>query len=138
VKRVAAFLSRFVAAWWLWLLLAGEWNRYEWIAATGAAAVTASVLELMRRSAHVGGRIPLKWIGTAASVPKQIFVDFALVTWALVRRERGTFRRREPPRTNAATRAYLLWAANFSPNAIAVELDLLHDLIPNRDSERPA
>ena len=41
-------------------------------------------------------------------------------------------------------RVVTLWAANFSPNAIVVDIDrdrhesIVHDLIPNRASERPA
>ena len=41
-------------------------------------------------------------------------------------------------------RAWTHWAGNFSPNAIAIDIDkdrnlsLVHDLIRNRNSEKPA
>jgi hypothetical protein len=85
----------------------------------------------------------------------QTFVDFGILMWALVlsaarrRVVRGTFRAHsltaggDGPR-GVGTRAWITWAANISPNAIAIDIDkerdlsLVHDLIPNRSSEKPA
>ena len=45
---------------------------------------------------------------------------------------------------DVGARAWAQWAANFSPNAIPVDIDrdagtsLVHDLVPNRASEKPA
>jgi hypothetical protein len=82
-------------------------------------------------------------------VPKQIVVDFAIVALALVRRESGSFRAHEFPATGASStdvgiRAWTDYVANFSANALTVDIDreqalsLVHDLVLNRDSERPA
>src|SRR4051794_31261581 len=80
------------------MLLVGEWNRYEWIAAAAAAAVAATIGELARSSAGVSFRVPLRVATESWSVLYQLFVDMWIITSALVqsvvRREivRGSFR----------------------------------------------
>jgi hypothetical protein len=155
VKLVLRWAVWFVVLWWLWMLLVGEWNHYEWLAATAAAAVAASVFELMRVRTNTTARVPGAWIARAASVPLQVFVDFGIVTSALVRSivtrsvVRGVFRAHEFPATgesreDVGIRAWVDYVANFSPNALTVDIDrehglsLVHDLVPNRSSEKPA
>jgi hypothetical protein len=150
VKRVAGWLAWCVVGWWLWILLVGEWNHVEWIAATIAASVAVSVLELMRSRLGVVARVPLAWVRRAAAVPHQIFVDFGIVACALFRPSvRGVFRAHRFDATgddpaDVGARAWTDWAANFSPNAVAVDIDcdlglsLVHDLVPIRSSEKPA
>jgi hypothetical protein len=149
VKRVAGWLAWFAAAWWLWMLLVGEWNHYEWIAATAAALVAATLFELMRVRVNAVASVPLVWVRRAATVPYQIFVDFGIVTAALFRREDGVFRSHPfeaigDDAADVGARAWAQWAANFSPNAIPVDIDrdagtsLVHDVVPNRASEKPA
>jgi hypothetical protein len=155
VRHLLPSVVWWVACWWLWILFAGEWNRYEWVAASGAATVCAGLTELARTSARVRARLQLEWLARLARVPPQIFVDFGILLWALARSAatrkvvRGTFRAHELPLggtdpTAVGTRAFVTWAANFSPNAIAVDIDaergisLVHDLVPNRASEEPA
>jgi hypothetical protein len=151
VKHVVAWLAWWLALFWLWLLLSGDWNRIEWIAAACGATVAASIAEVARTRAEVAPRIPLRWIARAWSVPGRIFVDFGIVTWALVRSlvrrrvARGEFRAHGfPAGEGPGVRAWAAWAAQFSPNAYVVDIDtkrelvLLHDLVPNRKSELPA
>jgi hypothetical protein len=151
VKHVLAWVAMWLALFWLWLLLAGDWNRIEIIAAGCAAAVAATLAEIARTRAGVRPRVPLVWIGRAWSVPHQIVVDFGIVTWALVRSiarrkvVRGEFRTHPfPAGEGQGVRAWAVWAAQFSPNAYVVEIDterelaLVHDLVPNRASEKPA
>ena len=155
MKLVLRWAIWFTVLWWLWMLLVGEWNHYEWIAATAAAAVGASVFELMRWRTNTHARVPAVWIGRARSVPHQVFIDFGIVTWALVRSiatgrvVRGVFRENEFPATGGSkrdvgARAWTDWVANFSPNAVPIDIDrergisLVHDLVPNRSSEKPA
>jgi hypothetical protein len=148
---VVRWVVWFVVLWWFWMLLVGEWNHFEWIAATAAAAVGASLFELMRSVTSADARVPPVWLERAATVPWQIFVDFGIVTWALVRSAltgrvvRGVFRAHEfPADEGPGVRAWAAYAADFSPNAYVVEIDpdrnlaLLHDLVPNRSSEQPA
>jgi hypothetical protein len=155
VTHLRAWAAFWIALWWLWMLLVGEWTRDEWIAAAIAATIAATLGEIARTRAGVSVRVPRSAIASARSVPHQIFVDFAILMYALLisalRREvvRGVFRAHEfraggaDPRS-VGLRAWTMWAGNFSPNAIAVDIDpernlsLVHDLIPNRNSEKPA
>ena len=150
MKHVLAWLAIWFALFWLWLLLAGDWNRIEIIAAACGAAVAATLAEIARTRADVGPRVPLRWIGRAWSVPHQILIDFWIVTWALVRSiarrrvVRGEFRAHPfPAHEGSGVRVWAGWAGQFSPNAYLVEIDverelvLVHDLVPNRASEKP-
>jgi hypothetical protein len=151
VKHVLPWLALWLALFWLWLLLSGDWNQIEWIAAASGATVAATLGEIARTRAGVAPRIPLRWVGRAWSVPHQIVVDFGIVTWALLRSAarrrivRGEFRAHPfPAHEGPGVRAWAVYAAQFSPNAYIVEIDtdrelsLAHDLIPNRPSEEPA
>jgi multisubunit Na+/H+ antiporter MnhE subunit len=151
MKHVGAWLAAWLALFWLWLLLAGDWNRIEIIAAACGATVAATIAELGRSRAGVAPRIPLRWFARAWTVPHQIVVDFWIVTAALARSVLtrqvvcGEFRAHSfPAREGTGVRAWAAWAAQFSPNAYVVEIDaerelvLVHDLVPNRASEEPA
>jgi hypothetical protein len=150
MARVAWWLGTFVVLWWLWLLLAGEWNATEWIAAAGAAGLGATLFEASRARSGIEPRVPLRLLTRAASVPVMVVVDFGIVMWALVsgigRRElpRGSFRAFGSELVGTAgIRAFATVAATFSPNAYVVDIDgdtglaLVHDLVPNRASEKP-
>lgn len=154
-QHAVGWLLTWLGMWWLWMLLVGEWNSTEWIAAslTATGAATAG-----RVAWHVGRRplrIPLAIVWQARTVPLMILVDFGLVMYALglslVRRRvvRGEFVVRpaialgEDP-TAAGTRAFATMASLYSPNAYVVDTHLetattlFHDLIPHRPSEEPA
>ncbi len=133
------------------MLLVGEWNHYEWIAATGAAATAASIGELARVRADVRAAIPKRWLVRGWSGLLVVFSDFAIVMRALVlsalRREvvRGSFRSHEDEDIGSpGVRVWRNLLANYSPNAYVVDLEperglvLLHDLVPRRKSEEPA
>lgn len=155
MTHLRGWLVWWIGLFWLWLLFAGDWNRIEVIAAACAATVAATIAEIARGGAGVRAVVPLQLLGSTIRALLQVFPDFALLVWALVlsarRREvvRGTTKRRafhevgEDPRSVGA-RVVALWAANLSPNAIAVDIDrerhesIVHDLIVNRASERPA
>jgi hypothetical protein len=146
-------LLAWVALWWLWLLLAGEWNRDEWIAAAISASIATALTEVACRRAGVRAHVPPGVVARSWSALPTVFLDFGILMWALVRgvlrREvpRGVFRRRASPArghdpTAVGARAWVTIAAGLSPNAYVVELDsehvLLHDLVPFRPSEQPA
>jgi len=154
-RHVIGWCALWFAFFWLWMLLVGEWNHYEWIAASVTSAVAATIGEIARARADVRARVPLRVVAGSWSVIHQIFVDFAIITWALVvsgvRREvvRGSFRAHpfeagDDDQPSTGMRAWVQWAASFSPNAIAIDIDkernlsLVHDLIRNRASEKPA
>jgi hypothetical protein len=149
VTHVRAWLVAWIVLWWLWLLLAGEWNHYEWIAAGAAATVAATLGEIARTRAGARAGLPFKHLASVWTVPVFVVVDFGLLLWALARRRAGAFRARDFPAggddaTSIGIRAWTALAATYSPNAYVVEIDperqlvLLHDLVPYRRSEEPA
>lgn len=156
LRRLGAWCLWWLAFFWLWMLLVGEWNAIEWVAGACAAAVGATVAELIRGAARERLSVPPERLRASASVVPVIVADFGIVMWALVlsvvrrRVARGAFvtRRFDPgPKTTPggrARRAWTIWLAGFSPNAYVIEIDeergtvLLHDLVPWRRSEEPA
>lgn len=142
MRHALPWLATWFALFWLWMLLVGEWNRQEWIAAASAATVAASVGEIARARAKVHGPLPVGWIVKAASVPHMVVADFGVLMWALARPRvvRGEFHTR-PFAQRVPVRAWAGWLATFSPNAYVVDIDderaLVHDLVEWRRSESP-
>ena len=150
MKHVAPWLAWWLALFWLWMLLVGEWNHVEWIAAAIAAAIAASLAEFARVRTGFSVRLSA---GDLVVLPKalgMVFVDFGILTWALllsvVRRQvvRGEFvSRKADVGESVGARAWTVLVAAYSPNAYVVDLDpetrqvLLHDLVRNRASEEP-
>jgi hypothetical protein len=155
VKHVAAWIAWWLGLFWLWLLLAGEWNREEWVAAAAAAAIGASVGEFARARTGFTARIPTRLLADVPQVLGMVVVDFGILVWALlasiVRRRilRGELISRELSRGSGAARgvgprAGTALLASYSPNAFVIDIDpqtrqvLLHDVVPHRASEEPA
>ncbi len=151
IRHLAWWVGAWLALFWLWLLLAGDGNQIEWIGAACAAAVAATAGELARSRARVEPRIPLRWVARAWTVPAMILVDFGILVWALLasiarrRVARGRLLAHGfPSGEGPGVRAWAAYAANFSPNAYVVDIDpernlaIVHDLVPNRSSEKPA
>jgi hypothetical protein len=155
-RVVAAWCAWFVALFWIWMLLVGDWNRIEWIAGACVATVAATIAEPIRRSAHVVPLIPPDVVRRSALVLPMVLVDFGILAVELARslatrevtRGRYVTRAIDPgPKTTpggAAKRAWTVLLAGYSPNAYVVDIDverqtvLLHDLVPRRSSEEPA
>jgi hypothetical protein len=155
MRRALPWLATWVGLWWLWMLLVGEWDATEWIAAAVTAAVATTGGRIAWREGGRRVRVPLRTILSARSVPPAILVDFGIVMYALglalVRRRvpRGVFLARpfdasgDDP-TSVGARVWRTFTAMYSPNAYVVDVDcergtvLLHDLIENRSSEAPA
>lgn len=139
-KHVLPWLAGWLVFFWLWQLLAGEWNREEWIAGASAAALAATTLTVARAVAGERHGVPWRAVASSWSAFPQVFVDFGIVMWALARRRRGTVHTRA--RDEREGRAWVNYAANLSPNAYVIDIDdenvTLHDLVRNRDSESPA
>jgi hypothetical protein len=154
VQHVVAWLAAWLAFFGLWLLLAGDWNGQEWIAAAAAAAVAATLGELARTYARLRVRLSVRALASAWTLPYQLFVDFGILLWALgsslARRRvvRGRFVARPFSAGRGpdavGVRAWTGAVATISPNAYVVGFDpdeqlvLLHDLVVSRASERPA
>lgn len=155
LSRAGAWLLWWIALFWLWMLLAGDWNHIEWIAGACAATVAATVAEAARRVGALRVRVPLEWIARGWSVPVLVVVDFGILVWVLLecvlrrRVRRGVFRAHafsvegDVP-TAVGSRAAVMMLATYSPNAYVVDFDterelvLLHDLVPWQPSESPA
>ena len=143
-----------IALFWLWFALQGEWNRIEWVAAACMATVGASLATLIASRGLLRVRVPLSAVTASARVPLQVVIDFGIVTAVLARRLAGQdisgrFVVREfVPRGRGATRrgdvAWRTLAAMFSPNALPIDVDpdertaLFHDLVVHHPSEEPA
>jgi len=156
LARLGAWTAWWLALFWLWLALAGDWNRIEVIGAACGAALAATLAEALRTAAHQRLLVPLRNLRAAPSVLLIVVADFGVVMWVLLRSlwqrrvVHGAFVTRSfdaGPRTTArgrAHRAWTIWLAGLSPNAYVIEIDaerdtvLLHDLITWRRSEEPA
>jgi multisubunit Na+/H+ antiporter MnhE subunit len=156
LRTVAAWVAWWVALFWLWMLLVGDWNHIEWIGGACVAAVAATIAELGRSLAGVSIRPSLAPIKGAPLAWLVVFSDFAILMHALVRslvrREvvRGRYLVRasetgeKTTSRGAAYRAWTVLVAGYSPNAYVVDIDpdagtvLVHDLVPRRKSEEPA
>jgi hypothetical protein len=156
LARLRAWFLLWLALFWLWLLLTGDWNRIEVIGAACGAALAATLSEIVRAAARQQLTVPLERLRASASVLPIVFADFGIVMWVLLRSvaqgrvARGAFITRRfdaGPKTTVSgrgRRAWTVWLAGFSPNAYVLEIDeerdtvLLHDLVPWRRSEEPA
>ena len=154
MKHVLPWLAWCVALFWLWLLLVGEWNREQVVAAAIAATIAAFVGEFARTRTRLSAPLPLRLLADVPQALGMVVVDFGILAWALLagvarrRIVRGELVSRELPRGSWATqgtgpRAWTMLVASFSPNAYVVDVEpkecrvLLHDLVPNRRSENP-
>ena len=154
MKHVVAWVVWWIALFWLWILLVGEWNREQVVAAALAATLSGAGAEFGRTRTGFSAPLPLRVLATVPAALGRVVVDFGIVSWALLasvvsrRIVRGRFITRElEPGSWVARgtghRAWTVLVASYSPNAYPVDVDpetrrvLLHDLVPNRESERP-
>jgi len=154
VKHVVPWLAWWLALFWLWMLLVGEWNREEWVAAAIAATIAATLAEVARLRTGFSARLSLRDLAVLPKALGMVFVDFGILVWALVvsvgrrRVVRGELVSREVEGGSAVTRgvgprAWAVLVSAYSPNAYVVDLDpekrrvVFHDLVRNRASEEP-
>jgi hypothetical protein len=145
VKHVLTWLAWWLALFWLWFLLVGEWNREQVVAAAIAAAIAASLAELARVRTGFRARLSLSDLGVLPKALGMVFVDFGILVWALLASvsRRRVVRGELVSRKAEGARAWTVLVSAYSPNAYVVELDpetrqvLLHDLVRHRASEEP-
>jgi hypothetical protein len=154
VKHVADWIAWWIALFWLWLLLVGQWNREQVVAAAIAATIAASLAELARVRTGFSARVPISGLADLPQALAVVVVDFGILVWALVvsvvrrRVVRGELFSRELTDRSRAVgtgpRAWTAIVASYSPNAFVLDIDpetrrvLLHDLVRHRASEEPA
>jgi hypothetical protein len=143
VKHAAAFFLFFVPLWWLWQLISGEWSRYEWIGGALAAAGAAVLAELAVSRTEGRAVVPPAILRGVPSALGMVFVDFAIVLGALVRRREGVLR--ESRFQHPDDEPHRVWAAiagDWSPNAYVIDIGngrtLTHHLVEREPSQRPA
>ncbi|HJQ51155.1 MAG TPA: hypothetical protein VJ838_11640 [Gaiellaceae bacterium] len=154
MKHVVAWAAWWLALFWLWFLLVGEWNRQELVAAAIAATIAATLAELARTRTGFHARVPLRGLTDLPPALGMVVVDFGIVSWALLasvaRRRVVRGRLVSRPVEGGAVgvrgvgpRAWTVLVASYSPNAYPIDVDpetgtvLLHDLVPHGPSERP-
>lgn len=157
VRRAVAWCLWFSVLFWWWMLLAGEWDHEEWIAAACAAALAATIGEAGRRVAELEIRLPLEPLAKLPLALAMVVWDFLTLMRVLVlsgfglRTFRGRFvHRRASFETggldaeSVTRRGLTILIAGYSPNAYVVDVDrtdgtvLVHDLVTCRRSEEPA
>jgi hypothetical protein len=143
VRHVAAFLLGFLATWWLWQLLTGEWSKYEWIGGACAGVAAAAIGELAASRTQAHSAPPWAILAAAPMALAMVFADFVTVMGALVRRREGVFR--ETDFGHPDTEDFRAWATivgDYSPNAYIVDITdgrtLTHHLVPRQKSQDPA
>lgn len=145
MKHVLPWLAWWLALFWLWLLLVGQWNREQLVAAAIAAAIAAGLAEFARVRTGFAVRLSRRDLAVLPKALGMVFVDFGIVVRALLVSiaRRRVVRGQLVSRKAGDTGAWSVLAATYSPNAYPVEVDpdtrrvLLHDLVPHRASEEP-
>ena len=143
----------FVALWALWV---AQSTLANWIAAAVTALLGALAARLVASRGLHAYAFCFSWLRCLSAVAWQIVADFGIVTAALgraavrgTRESGGGFVARElgtggDTPLGATRRAFLAYAATWSPNSYVVDVSMAdgvrlnHDLVPHRASERPA
>jgi hypothetical protein len=140
--------------WWLalfglYVVMQGTNEQMELAAGAGAAALGASLLELVRRQGLLRFAPGARALAQAGRVPFQVIREFLVITVALVldltgrRRIRGAwvavpFEAGGDDPVSAGNRALAPLLNNVSPNTVVVDIEcdrnlaLRHDLVPAR------
>jgi len=142
MTRVAAWLSWLAVLFGLWLVLVGTVQDVERIAGLCAAALGATLAEVIRSQGLLRYRVPWRWLRLVWKPLGRVVPDFFVVLWALVRRPQGRFQKLEFPAggeraVDAGRRAFGVLAPSLAPNRLVVDIDpdtgeaLVHDLVPS-------
>lgn len=155
MRRVVSWL-----VWWgllfgLWLAFVGIWNDpFERIAGYCAAAVGATAAQVVHAQGLLRLRIEPRWVLRLWRPLARVPYEFAVVLGALAaqaaRRRRRVGAVRVVPfpaggrrRVAAGRRALAGAGGSLAPNAVVLDADrqsgelLVHELVPERASERP-
>lgn len=151
IRTLVSWTLWWLALFGLWVVMQGTVEAMDLVAGAAAAAVAASLAELIRRQGRLRHAPEPLWLAKGARLVWRLPYEFALVTEALVldllrvKQVRSAwlavpFRSEGPPARAAGNRAAALVLENVSPNTIAVDADaerrvaLKHDLVQGRGS----
>jgi len=142
MTRLVAWLAWFAGLFGLWLVLVGTLQEVEEIAGLCAAAIGATVAEVIRSQGLLRYRVQWRWVRRLWKPLLRVIPDFFLVLSALVRRPQGRFQRLEFPSggeraVDAGRRAFAVVAPSLAPNRLVVYVDketgeaVVHELVPS-------
>jgi hypothetical protein len=131
--------ARFAVLWWLalagwWVLLVGTNAGVELVAGACTATIGTAFAAAVRNQSLLSFRFEPAWFPRLLKAPWRLVEGFALVSWALVRRGRSSYRTLPLPTDADGTRALVTLAAALSANTVPIaakhgELEL-HELDP--------
>jgi hypothetical protein len=145
--------------WWpplfaLWTLFVGEWSWLNAVWGAAMALVAAVSALLVTEEGLLDARGRWAWCRELGAATVAMVVDFSIVVRVLAasvatgRREVGTFREDASEAGHgpvpSGRRAWVQLVATWSPNCYVLDISpetgrrLLHDLRPDRRSERPS
>jgi hypothetical protein len=144
-------------AWWaalmsLWLLLVDTVAMAELLAGAGAAALGATLVEVVEHQAGVRFGVRVDWLAEVAGLPREILRDTLLVLRAGLIRALGGPRPASSLRVipvdpgggsseDVARRALITAGRSLAPNSIVLGIDasegllLVHHLVPPRPAQ---
>jgi multisubunit Na+/H+ antiporter MnhE subunit len=149
INAVRSWTLWWLALFGLYVVMQGTNEQMELAAGAGAAALGASLLELVRRQGLLRFAPGARALAQAGRVPFQVIREFSVITVALVLDLTGRRRIRsgwvavpfeaggDDP-VSAGNRALAPLLNNVSPNTVVVDIDcdrnlaLKHDLVPAR------
>jgi multisubunit Na+/H+ antiporter MnhE subunit len=152
-KRVGFWVAWYVPLVLLWLAFVDTFARQEVIAGLVAAAIAATVAELVRSQELIRFRLDPRWLRGLPGLPWQVLRDTWLLTVALWRHctghpVRGVFRVVPFPseardNRSSARRTLVTVVASVAPNTVVVGVEgdegelLVHQLVPQPGSPVP-
>jgi multisubunit Na+/H+ antiporter MnhE subunit len=140
IRRAGAWL-----AWWIllmsfWVILDDSLAADELLAGAGAAALGATLAELVGNQSGLRFRIRIEWLGPVLRLPAQVARDTWIVFAALWRRvahgeepDSGfvavPVRQPGAPAADRSWRALEVWRLSVAPNSFALGLDQDRDVV---------
>jgi multisubunit Na+/H+ antiporter MnhE subunit len=151
LRRAGAWLVWWVLLMSFWIILDDSIELDELLAGAGAAALGATLAELVSHQSGLRFRIRIEWLTAAIRLPGRVARDTWIVFAALWRRltrgeEPGSGFRAVPVRAGGdrdedrTRRVLLVWQQSVAPNSFALGLDpdrnvmIVHQLVqPDAD-----
>ena len=140
VRRVGSWLVWWVLMMSFWVMLDDSISTDELLAGAGAAALAASLAEVVTYQAATRFRMRIEWLVPALSLPGEVVRDTVTVYRALWRR---LVHGEQPPSTFAdrpvrfgddspegvTRRVLLIWGTSVAPNTFALGIDRSRDVM---------
>ena len=86
MKHLVVWAVWWVALFFLWLLLVGQWNREQVVAAAIAATLAGGAAEFARSRTGFAAAFPVRALADVPQALGMVVVDFGILVWALLPR----------------------------------------------------